>query len=635
LATGQARDVPVVGGNRADDLAISPGGRYVALAVNDPTPRGGPFSPRTPIRVYDGKSLEILWEHDPAGGRTWSIEFSPDGTQLAVARDNTVEFRHSATGKPSAETIYQEFEQIHSICYSADGRLLATGTELGAVHVWLIAGANPAKLYEPWSEITAVVVVQDGEVVVTGSTGEIYAWEASDGSPSRRIAVGEDHYGMAMPNEVNDLCVSPNGKSVAVGCRDGALACWDLTTGNQHFSHRAGLQVVPGGSTIGQQGILNFGGNQGYRSLPGHSDSVTGVDFSSDGSVLASASRDKTVRLWDMNAPDKEVGFYRLGDVFQLADVVPTCIRYSPDDQFLAIGCADGWIQQLDVSTGQVVRKIGPQQNSIRRMEFSSNGERLLSVVGDSLQIWRVSDGKCLQSIPQCLYASVEIQRCPEWPFQVVHGDRETTLQTAQGVPLAWIPDALDRFMLLPAGATATGSALSHFYMFALEGFWPGRVLMTQTTPAQAKGVLQQVQDLLDTRQPEKALELLTDNRQEDDDRWNNAYGVCYLRMGEFEESRKKFRGLVFSGPGMAFRSEAAVVFKTNFAATLLAEGRLEECLERLREINDEQAPCVQQLRQTIEGWKNRQSRLRRWFGLFGGRPHVATIRELALGELQ
>jgi WD40 repeat protein len=69
---------------------------------------------------------------------------------------------------------------------------------------------------------------------------------------------------------VCSLAISPDGKTLALGCRDYTVRLWDL-------ERRTETAVIKG-----------------------HGGAVHGLDFSPDGKILASGSNDRTVRLWDL-----------------------------------------------------------------------------------------------------------------------------------------------------------------------------------------------------------------------------------------------------------------------------------------------------------------------------------------------
>ena len=73
--------------------------------------------------------------------------------------------------------------------------------------------------------------------------------------------------------------------------------------------------------------------------------------FSSEGSLLASAGEDGTIRLWDV-----ETGAHLRTLTGHLRFVY--CVAFSPDGKILASGGEDKTIQFWDVETGELIRVL-------------------------------------------------------------------------------------------------------------------------------------------------------------------------------------------------------------------------------------------------------------------------------------
>ena len=103
--------------------------------------------------------------------------------------------------------------------------------------------------------------------------------------------------------------------------------------------------------------------------LEGHSKAVSAVVFSHDGQLLASASNDNTVRVW-------ETATGQCRSVLEGHSDWVRAVVFSPDRQLLASASRDSTVRVWETATGQC-RSVLEGHPYIYRIAFSPDGRRL------------------------------------------------------------------------------------------------------------------------------------------------------------------------------------------------------------------------------------------------------------------
>lgn len=188
---------------------------------------------------------------------------------------------------------------------SADGRTLAMAIG-STVEIWDVAEAvQLGSVSTGWSHVWVMAFSPDGEYLAAYSIDANYQ---SAGVDVFRLEDGE-RLGSTL-GAFTDMAFAQDGQSLYLAGGDG-IRSWQVTqdvmgppmdsgeradTWGMAFSPAS--ELLAAGSTEGGVFIWNPRDGALLTELKGHTDAVTDVEFSLDGTLLASASDDGTIRLW-------------------------------------------------------------------------------------------------------------------------------------------------------------------------------------------------------------------------------------------------------------------------------------------------------------------------------------------------
>lgn len=141
--------------------------------------------------------------------------------------------------------------------------------------------------------------------------------------------------------------------------------------------------------------------------LSGHARGINDVAWSPSRQYVATASDDKTLRLWDVSSPHTTSGVATNGTGAGEAlvefkghlDFVFSA-SFSPTSDLLASGSFDSTIKLWDVRCGSCVSTLPAHSDPVTSVAFNFDGTCIASASHDGLaRVWDVATGECLKTI--------------------------------------------------------------------------------------------------------------------------------------------------------------------------------------------------------------------------------------------
>ncbi len=383
-------------------------------------------------KAKTGAACGVLEAHS---GRIQSLAFSPDALLLASASVDSTIMLWSPESGASRGTLRGHTRGVLGVTFLPDGQSLASAARDRTVKFWNVRTMSLDRTVELMgplsSEWGCAAFSSNGKLLATGSFSKIFLWNTTTGtlissfptrgtkslalSPSGQFLVyaGNDRVTLRHVRTEEDfrmqncqgawaVAFSPDEKLVAVGMSDHTTRLLNVNLGTAPAPCDSGLSPFSSLSLSANASLLATASFDGTVNLWDAKTSAVlatwkgakatfypriAITFSPDGTLLAFPSPNRSLILINVHVRAARVTIRGLiSYILNLA--------FSPNGRIIAAASSDGTVRLWTVETGAEWRSLCGHTYSATTLAFSPDGDILASGYQDrTVRMWRIDSG--------------------------------------------------------------------------------------------------------------------------------------------------------------------------------------------------------------------------------------------------
>lgn len=285
-----------------------------------------------------------------------SVAFNSDSSLGAYAgSEGVIYLVNTSTGESVG--VIATGSPVNAVAFSQDDSLIAAAMSDMTVGIWQVAdGSERYRLSGHEDIVTDVEFSADGATLASSSADStVRLWDAESGAALHTLEAHIDYvFKLSFSSDGARLASS----SAAIGVRESdrtpehnTIQVWDVASGENTLTippdgigFIRDVEFSPDGARIaattwsgalgGTARFYDAASGEEVQRIYAHRDTIANLEFSPDGALLATASRDQSVKLWDIDKGVLVTSYVDLGDRIQ-------DIEFSPNGEYLLIGLGE------------------------------------------------------------------------------------------------------------------------------------------------------------------------------------------------------------------------------------------------------------------------------------------------------
>lgn len=310
-------------------------------------------------------------------------------------------FQASVGAAASLRFISEAGTALLAVAVSPDGDRIAAGGSDGSILMVDASNGQRLAVFRAADEARALAFSPDGKTLLAGTrNGQTESWDVARGT--RTWSVHSDD------GETNAAAWTPDGSLILTGGRDGAVRAWNAADGSARGElgrHGGPIHDIAtaahGSATLAASAsrdhtvrVWDVGRRRLLNTLEGATSVVRGVAFGAGGRLVAAVSHDKTARVWELPS-----GRSRL--VAEGFEDEMLSVALSPDGRTLAAAGWDGRVTIWDVEAAVPLVAL-THQSPVWKVAMGPDGRFLASVTeGGRLRAWDLASARSVLAVPE------------------------------------------------------------------------------------------------------------------------------------------------------------------------------------------------------------------------------------------